>query len=303
MELLDIRYKSNSGIEFHHTITSPEEIKKHHADISHSHAQFEIYYLVKGEVYYHVAGQKYRVNEGSLLLLNTFSPHQVETLPSSECERYVLEFTMDYIPTINGVCPAYYFFEKRHSIKIIPNEIISKTKIFSIFKEIEEEALNKNDFSAHVILGHILRIMSIACISSGDYFEDTSINNSEENKKHMVYINQITQYINANVDKKLSVDDITNYVHLSRSYLQHLFKKSIFGLFKLFSANSNTANNKIDSLLIYKLQDPIESFSDILFKCIETNISASDSFPIFTLFFISYITKLYLLLASFRFFL
>ncbi len=226
-QILDNRYNSKTGIEFHHTITSVEEIKKHNANISHSHPQFEIYYLRQGEVYYFVGGQKYRVEEGALLLLNTFSPHHVEAEPSSILDRYVLEFTMDYIPSINGVCPAYYFFEKRHSIRIIPKEIVEKTRIFELFKGIEEETLHKNEFTAHIILGYILQIISIACLSTSEMDNTQMPEINDEYDKHTSYINEIVQYINANVDKKLTIDEIAEKVHISRSYLQHIFKKCV----------------------------------------------------------------------------
>lgn len=227
MNTIDNRYSSNSGIEFHHTITPINEVKNNYANISHSHPQFEIYYLVKGDVYYHVGGQKYKVDEGSLLFLNMFSPHQVEVLPTSDCDRYVLEFTMNYIPTINGLSPAYYFFEKRHLLKILSPEVVAKTQIFDLFKKIEAEALNKNEFTGHIILGYILQIMSIASIAEKEQTQSLIPTISNEYKKFAQYINETTQYINANVDKKISIDDIANNVHISRSYLQHIFKKCV----------------------------------------------------------------------------
>ena len=38
-------------------------------------------------------------------------------------------------------------------------------------------------------------------------------------------INGVSNYIKANLDKKITIDDISNSVFLSKSYLQHLFKQ------------------------------------------------------------------------------
>ena len=91
----------------------------------------------------------------------------------------------------------------------------------------EEEVLNKNEFTAHIVLSYILRILSIACLSTSEMDNTQMPVIDDEFDKHTSYINETVQYINANVDKKLTIDEIAEQVHISRSYLQHLFKKCV----------------------------------------------------------------------------
>lgn len=227
MELIHNVYSSNTGINFHHTLTPIDQIAKKKANTSHAHPQFEIYYLVKGEVIYIFGGKQYKIEPGSLLLVNAFVYHDTIIKPSCDYERYVVEFTLDYIPTINGVSPLFYFFEKRHSLAMIEKAVVDQTNILEILKDIEKATLENSPYVAHMILGNILRLLATIGNIKSSISAVYPVKNVTYKSKNDLYINEAIQYITANIDKKIKVDDIARHVCISRSYLQHIFKDHI----------------------------------------------------------------------------
>lgn len=219
-------YSSNAGFSFRHVKTTIFEIKESSPNISHSHPQYEIYYLISGEVYYHVGGATYHIKKGDVLLLNSFVSHSLEILPSEDYERYVVEFEIANIPTIKGITPIAVFFNSNSPITFLPKTIVDKSTIVESFKNIENECLNHTKYTNHHVLSHIIELVTKI---SEKIEESEGVNAiSTSSFKHTdIYINKITQYISANVSNKITIDDIANNVHLSRSYLQHLFKDII----------------------------------------------------------------------------
>lgn len=222
----DIYYTSKSGFTFHHILTDIYEIKEKTQNISHSHPQFEVYYLVSGDVYYHVSGKTYHANKGDVLLLNAFESHFVEVLPTEDYERYVVEFTLDNIPTLNGITPLYDFFHSHPQVLILSKNIVDTTNILSTLQKMENECQNVNKYTNHFLLADIITLVTNITmkLEEAEGLQELEISTINSNS---VYINNITQYINANVSKKITIDDVAKAVHLSKSYLQHLFKDVI----------------------------------------------------------------------------
>ena len=155
------------------------------------------------------------------MVLNAYEYHVVDADPNIPYERSVLQIPPDIIPALNEVDPIKDFFTPSNYLFIIRKDDVSKTKIKEIMQNIYDLCLEDNRYRDHLILSKIIELV----------IEISNIKNSISNEKKDEFseyahpqIYKCIQYINNNLDKKISIDDITNNLTISKSRIQHLFK-------------------------------------------------------------------------------
>ena len=219
-------YISSSGFYFKHVITSREFMKEKNVSTTHSHSTFEIYYLHSGTVDLHVSGQTYRIQKGDIVILNAYENHYLEVNPNEEYDRCVAEFLLDNIPAFKGVTPLYDFFYTHPPIAFLKSDIVKKTNIPEILLEMEEIATHPHKYTDHLLCSEISKLVSVIAYElEANDSQAEDINNIVSQTD--VYIHKSIQFINANIQSKITIDDVANSVHLSKSYLQHIFKNKL----------------------------------------------------------------------------
>ena len=221
-----VEYISNSGFSFKHVLTPTSDMHKRSVSTTHSHPTFEIYYLINGNVNLHVSGQTYRIQRGDIVILNAYENHYVEVNPNEDYERYVVEFILDNIPTIKGITPLYDFFYVHPPIAFLKKDIVKETNILNVLKDMEEISSHPHKYTNHLLSSDIAKLVSLIAYhleANDDQAEDISNIVSQTD----VYIHKTIQYINANIQNKITIDDVAENVHLSKSYLQHIFKNKL----------------------------------------------------------------------------
>lgn len=221
-----VEYISNSGFYFKHVNTPISEMSKRSVSTTHSHSTFEVYYLANGNVTLHVSGQSYKIQKGDIVILNAYENHYVEVEPTEDYERYVVEFLLDNIPTIKGITPLYDFFYVHPPIAFLKSDIVKTTNIFNVLKDMENMAAHPHKYTNHLLSANISKLVSMIAYhleANDEQAEDISNIVSQTD----VYIHKSIQFINANIQNKITIDDVADNVHLSKSYLQHIFKNKL----------------------------------------------------------------------------
>lgn len=216
-------FRSNVGFTFRHYLTTIEEMSFERVNVSHCHPAYELYYLVSGDVEYIVGGISYKPKPGDVLLVKAFESHVINVKPTQNYERFVLEFEMGIIPSIKDVNPISDIFISESTAILIPSKIIKESNILKIFESFDEEYLQNSVYTCHLMLGNVIKLVSEfrLCFDKCVNLPYQAIN---VKSKHQEIINKVSSYIKANLDKKITIDDISNNIFLSKSYLQHLFK-------------------------------------------------------------------------------
>lgn len=226
MDEYKVEYISNSGFYFKHVNTPISEMSKRSVSTTHSHSTFEVYYLANGNVTLHVSGQSYKIQKGDIVILNAYENHYVEVEPTEDYERYVFEFLLDNIPTIKGITPLYDFFYVHPPIAFLKSDIVKTTDILNVLKDMEKMAANPHKYTNHLLSANISKLVSMIA-----YYLEANDEQAEDISKIVsqtdVYIHKSIQFINANIQNKITIDDVADNVHLSKSYLQHIFKNKL----------------------------------------------------------------------------
>ncbi len=187
---------------------------------SHSHQHYEIIQLLDGSVDFVIDGRNFHMQSGDVLMIGARSFH-TRKLNSNVYKRRVIEFETSYLQISTSMLKRLLLpYEKSNQEfnSLIPSQVVKKNHIDLFFDKIEETIsdLNKsNDFIPVHILSLLVEVNSILTSSQ---------KTSQSNNYTLQIINDIIKYIDNNISQKITLDDLENFVHLSKYYISHLLK-------------------------------------------------------------------------------
>ena len=219
-------YKNEEGLRFAHVLSSIDELKENPISLMHAHKAHEIYYLKSGNVTYTVSDKEYKIEPGSVVIINAYVLHKVDVDPTENYERFVLECPYGSVPTLNGINPLNRFFNTNGFINVIPPKMVEKSNILTYLNRIIENYQEDEEYNAHILVSNILPyIVEIAKLINEE--QKINYNFVKSNEKNSDIINKIIQFINKNINQKISVDIIAEETNFCKSYIQHIFKDGI----------------------------------------------------------------------------
>lgn len=218
--------QNETGLRFAHVLTSQEELKDKPIALMHAHKSYEIYYLVSGDVTYTISDKEYKIKPGSIVILNAYVLHKVNVNAGEDYERYVLECPFINIPTYNGINPLNRFFNTNDFVHVIPPKFVETSNIVDRLKTIVSEYDANDEYNNHILIANIINyVVEIAKLVGEE--QKISYNFVKNVEKNSDIINKIIQFINDNINKKISIDTIADEMNFCKSYIQHLFRDSI----------------------------------------------------------------------------
>lgn len=174
----------------------------------HIHDAYELLFLAKGDVTYTVEGKAYHLRKGSLVITKPLKVHSVTFQAPSEYERYDILFDADILST--DVCSLL-------PTKLDVLHFAGNAMIAEIFKKIDYYCNQLPQDSLHAVLTHLTEeILLNAFIASRDVQERTPYTANP-------LVNQAVKYIEQHLAEPLTVADVCTQLHISQSYLLHLF--------------------------------------------------------------------------------
>ena len=126
------------------------------------------------------------------------------------------------MPTISGLQIAKYISENYKNVIVILLTAYSK---FQYAKEAIEYGVKhyvvKND-----LLDELPLILEKIVSENAESENQSDLNNDDANIENCAYVIQdIEKYIEENLDKKLSLTDIAESIHMNKSYISRMFKE------------------------------------------------------------------------------
>ena len=201
----------------------------------HHHTNFEIHMVMKGSQIYEVSGEFIRVNQGQFLLISPLVKHKVvSTDPDTE------KISITFNAVKGGIVDL--------SVKNI-NEFVSDQIPYDTENNISyilKESKTKREYCYYLISGRVFEcVMQIMRVSG---IKDIIGRYDEEREDARVSIAK--QYINDNVKKNISVQDVAIYCNLSVKQLSRIFKeKEVVGVAEYIR---NEKSKHISKLLLDK---------------------------------------------------
>lgn len=205
-------YFSLNGLEFSHTIeqNASEALNKQHV-----HDTYEILYVVNGRGKYVIEGNEFELKPRTLLLIKPFKYHCVEIDRSVLYDRYVIHFSRsilikDALPMLDKILTGSddesgVLFEP----EALPQCVISVFDRILPLKALTEQ---ESALCAKMILSELVVMLSVTANSK--IANDTDALGA-----------RVMSFVNARLDKDVSLEAVARNFFVSKYYLCRAFKK------------------------------------------------------------------------------
>ncbi|MFI3251070.1 MAG: AraC family transcriptional regulator [Eubacteriales bacterium] len=190
----------------------------------HHHQFIEIYFLLEGSVTYQIRDTFFSLESGDILLFHVNQPHcpifenyqqRYERIVLRVAPRLLEELSSEQSDLSSGLQEEYlgvYRFEPevRNHIRLLLSKLLL----------VQEDARFGSDLLARAYLQQLIVDINRYHFQRNEKKEEFS---SSVKKSQM--IEQINQYIEENLDKRLTVDELCEQVFLSKYYFMRFFKE------------------------------------------------------------------------------
>lgn len=185
----------------------------------HTHDSYEIIYFIDGAVNYQIEDKIYYAIPGDLLLIPSQKFHRIFTL-SDKYERFVINIDRKLNSLFAFDVDFFNLFAKTQKSNSC---IIQKEKVIS--NNIDKDLYNILDLCKEKTKKNNVRICCKLILFLLNIDEMFITPEYENIKKSNEIISSIFSFIDDNLHKKFSLDDLSNHLFLSKFYLCRLFKK------------------------------------------------------------------------------
>ena len=224
-----IEYGFNSTIETINRLHGMQPpcilfIKDHLADNYteiHTHEVYEVMYIEYGSFKFLIEDQEFELDSGDILLIPPYIKHKILEISTKPAKRVILIFPKTYLMQFNTqFTDISILFDKVRELKNFKIKVrpAFKARITSSMNMLEELYLS-HDFGDDVIFNATFSSL-IARMYKGINFYDLE----KSFVTHSVIIKKVNNYINDNIDKKILIKDLADYVGLSESRISHIYK-------------------------------------------------------------------------------
>lgn len=174
----------------------------------HMHDHYELLYLVRGNIDYTIESETKRLAAGEVLLMAPGMLHFGTVDPETAYERYVLKFPATLLPDflLNNIDGLKF-------CGIIP-------KMQELFEELDYTYANYNEEECNLLMVAALFRILVRVYKTETQATDYQIHNN-------AIISEIINYINKNITRPITLADICNDLHFSKSYISSEFSKEM----------------------------------------------------------------------------
>ncbi|MBO5460164.1 MAG: AraC family transcriptional regulator [Lachnospira sp.] len=185
---------------------------------SHVHPFYDVTYLISGECTCFVNHNIYKLSKGDLIIIPPGEIHRSTFHGNMQSERFVLSFRDDQLGWIRSLIGEKLVAE---SLKTDVISIPSKRRDYveSLLNKLLFESDDPDILSPAFIQAGLLELLLfvIRC----QQYENNVLKEIDVDNQLM---QEIATYVYNNYDKKISLDDMAQRFHISRSYLSKKFK-------------------------------------------------------------------------------
>lgn len=178
----------------------------------HNHTSMELYCFLRGKGVYHIEGSEYILEPGDVLIMHPSESHYIDLDCSLPYERIVLNFTEDFLLSLDPDGWLLRPFRDRAAGKFNLYKSEDFPALFGTMLQTEGNTRINILCGLLPLLDHICRLWQ-----SRSEDEDAQGETTEY---------RIIRYVNRNLTRPLTLDEICEKYYISKSQLQRLFKKA-----------------------------------------------------------------------------
>jgi YesN/AraC family two-component response regulator len=200
-----------------HVVTeSPNDIA------THIHDGYELFYFISGDLTYYIEGQAYKLCPNDMILTNSRELHRIEFNSKSCFERKYIHFKPEFISSYQtDEYNLLTYLEKRKLgyFNRIPAKSVLEDGIFDLWDKIEKTT--QEDSPENLIMMKTYFIQMLITINKIPSENNNSFVISHKYDQKIV---AILEFINKNLNEKITLELLENEFYVNKYYLCHIFK-------------------------------------------------------------------------------
>ncbi len=207
---------------FHSTVPSGKRVFR-----EHHHTEFEIALILSGSGIYTVVGKEYSFSKGDIFLFNSNEIHCITQIDDCEpLDTVTLYIEPRYVWSKEGLANPRLLnvflgrsedFENR-----INSENPRTAELRSLLYKTEKEFKEKNTEYTDMIKAYITMLL-VALLRDYGFVDENAVNTSYMNTVNAM--NEVIKYIDANIEKKLTLEELALVGTMNKTYFSTVFKK------------------------------------------------------------------------------
>jgi AraC-like DNA-binding protein len=199
----------------------------------HSHQEYEIYFFHSGECKYTINNQIFELKPGDIILLDGLTLHKANPRIGSPYVRSVLHFSPKWIQeivTVLGVPNLLDPFQKLNNFllrtgygedgQFVEEKMKQISALWGQWSK-EQQKSNKNELLEAEIKLHLVQLLVRIYKMSQ---KDLALLTTKKTEKE-IHAEAIASWINHHYMEKVSLDQISTELNLSKYYTSHVFKE------------------------------------------------------------------------------
>ena len=201
---------------YHHTESEPTRESYYLGP--ETHLQYEVLYLLSGEVSYIIEGESYDVRRGDMIFVAPKEIHTLKVEGNMPYERAVLLFNMDILHRLMReleVKLGIFGKNEENPFHIIKSDKVKEYGLDRIMMSIIEEEGEENRKKLNIMSKLIRFIVSIDRARA----ENTSPEPASRDK----LVLDVAKYVNSHIHEPIRLEDIAKELFISVSTLCHSF--------------------------------------------------------------------------------
>ena len=178
---------------------------------------YEVIHVTNGEGSVVLKDKIYPMKKNCIYFINGMDIHYTSPKNPAQYVRSKILINSDFVENVAVSTGCH---------DLIKNIFISEGGVCIELDDDESELINR-EFSKmdEILKNSSYKKLNIA-LSLFSIFQYAKYHNEEYVNPNSDKISEVLEYINKNIDKKISLDDICKNVHISKYYLCHTFKKN-----------------------------------------------------------------------------
>lgn len=189
----------------------------------HVHNDYEMLCFISGNASYLVEGREYVMSQGCLMLMRPAESHRLKVRGRGQYERYVINFTPELLSEY-GISPsilsAFTDRELGESNQYLAGEFCG-IEPMGLFRQMEQECQCLDNPREAIALN----LAALMCAVNTAFRSKQSRESMEAEREMNALDRALMDYVNQNLTGEISLEAVSEYVHVSPSQVNRIFKR------------------------------------------------------------------------------
>ncbi len=206
-----------------HQLTAPYHMNKH------THHVLEISITKSGRGIYEIGNTSYDIQPYDVFVIGNSEPHCIHVKDNETISSMVIHFETTFLWNFYGQNEDMHFLDiffnrSKNFSNRLDRQNPATREVYNLLLQIETAIVDSKPYH-NLYVKIVLETILYKILSNYDYCNFDETNSRSVSKKDMYQISEVMTYIDFNIDKHLTLNELSQIACVSPAYFSSIFKK------------------------------------------------------------------------------